>query len=219
MRFSIRNLLLWVLILALGLTVVVQFWQHREETLRHEREVRDLHRQLQAAHQALNKLPVEDPQRAYVLAMPSFTYARWVWRVYLPPGSRYALRMAVGSAVDQAEGVSISSVDGESQQMGYQGQGETTVIVERIPWGKHSVLGVSLGGHQEVSCLLTPEVARCLSQRLQYRERQLGTSGTEDFATNERIDLLQRWYPKGSPNEQDSKAGKPVGFSVWLEPL
>lgn len=219
LRFSIRNLLSWVVILALSLTVVVQHLRHRQLALRYNSELSSLHRQLQAAHQALDKLPIKDPQRASVLAMPSFTYARWVWRVYLPPGSRYVLRVNVGPANENAEGVSVSAVSGHTQHMGYQGRGETTVIVEQVGWNKRPLLGVSLGGHQETNCPLTPDVARCLSQRREYQERQLGSTGAEDFATNERLDLLQRWYPSGAPTPQDPEATKPVGFSVWLEPM
>ena len=96
MRFSIRGLMTVTPLVALLQTVIVQSWRHHETELRHRRETTRLRDQLHAAHQVLRELAVDDRDRAYVLAMPSFAYGRWALRIYMPPGTRYALRVNVG---------------------------------------------------------------------------------------------------------------------------
>ena len=194
LRFSIRSLLLLVALVALGLTVIIQHWQHRDEQLCLRAELRELRDKLYAAEQTLEKLPAGNPNEAAVLATPSFAYGRWAWRVYLPPGHRYALRIAVGTAVEKDNTRIITPAKGHSQQMGLRGDGETTVIVKRILADqKFPILGVAIG-KQEVPCRLTQEVDRCMAGRSDYQEEQTGTAGAEHFAPDETIPLLLRWY-------------------------
>ena len=99
-RFSIRSLLLVVFVVAISLALTVQHWRHHEALVRRDVEIASLRDRLSETQQMLEEIPVSNPQRAYVLAMPSFAYARWVWRVYLPSNSHYALRVNVGHVVE-----------------------------------------------------------------------------------------------------------------------
>jgi hypothetical protein len=139
----------------------------------------------------LKEIPVSNPQRAYVLAMPSFAYARWVWRVYLPSNSHYALRVNVGHVVENGRIRRVAADPGHSQQMGVPGRGETVVIVERFTTNNRKLLGVSVG-RQAVCCSLTPDVRRCMAERTPYQEEQMGSGGVEQIAEDDRIDLLMR---------------------------
>ena len=102
--------------------------------------------------------------------------------------------------------------------MGALGDGETVVVVERLPWGEHTLLGASFGKH-DTSCRLTSEVSRCMADRLPYQEQQLGAGGAADIAGTHPINLLMRWYPSADTFADGQPAPGPVGFSVWLEPF
>jgi hypothetical protein len=102
--------------------------------------------------------------------------------------------------------------------MGALGDGETVVVVERLPWGEHTLLGASFG-KQDTSCRLTAEVSRCLADRLPYQEQQLGAEGATDIGGTQPINLLMRWYPSADTFADGQPAPGPVGFSVWLEPF
>ncbi len=215
-QYSIRGMLLFVLFLALGLTIVFQTHRHRQERSRHQQRIAELVSQLYVAEQTLEKLPVEDPQRVYVQALPSYAHGRWAWRIHLPPGRRYALHMDVGEVVGEGESRHVVVGAGIHDHVsGLTGQGETVVTVQRFDWRSHAVLGASIGRTAEATVHLTPEVASCLGRRIDHRQEQLGTPTTASRAPDERIDLLMRWYP-GEGN--DLNKGSAPGFSVWLEP-
>jgi hypothetical protein len=218
LRFSIRNLLMLIALVALCLTVVVQYWRYHEAESRHHVELAKLRNRLHTSYQILRELPVDDPERAYVLATPSFAYGRWAWRVYLPPASRYALHVDVGHVVEKGTTRRISAARGHSQHIGLQGQGETVVIVERFVKDSQQLLGISIGG-QYSCCRLTPDVDHCMGKRIPHHEQQLGTSAAVDIAGGEQIDLLMRWYPHAITSTTGPTADAPVGFSVWLEPF
>ena len=217
-RFSLRSLLMATLVTALSMALVVQHWQHHAMEMRRKREIVSLRDQLNATQQMLEELPVDNPRRAYALAMPSFAYARWTWRVYLPPNSRYGLRVDVGHVVEEGATRRVSAAQGHSQQMGLQGRGEMVVIVERFITNNRQLLGVSVG-RQQVNCRLTPDVQHCMAERAPYQEEQLGSAGAEEIVADDRIDLLMRWYTQdNAPTTNRSNRGPP-GFSVWLEPF
>ncbi len=215
LQYSIRGLLLLVLCLALALTIVVQSLHHRQERSRLNKQVVELESRLYIAEQTLEKLPVEDPQRVYVQALPSYAHARWAWRIYLPPGRRYALHMDVGEIIGEGDNQRVVVGEGIHDHVsGLTGGGETIVTVQQIPWKKRALLGASVGT-SEASVHLTPDVARCLGRRIDYRQERLGDPTTENLAPDERIDLLMHWYPGQGTKSIDGSA---PGFSVWLEP-
>lgn len=226
LRFSIRELLMAGTIVALVLTLVVQFGRQQQAEERHRFEIYQLESRLRAVYQLVGTLPVEDPDRAYVLAAPSHAYGRWVWRVHLPEGRRYAVRIAVGTYSEQNGSPQITAAKGHDQHFGIAGHGETVIVAEEFRRANRQWLGVSVGDHDS-PCMLTPEVAQCLAQRLPYREEQLGNPALVDLAADERIDLLMRWYPPdGEPVVVPSTApnptlppGPPPGFAIWLEPM
>lgn len=219
-HYSTRNLLALVAVASLSLTVLVQFVQQRQAAQRYEMELSRLRKQLHETQQLLESLPVDDPQRPHVLATPSYAPGRWSWRAFLPPGQRYAVMVRNGP-VGQEQGVWHVQANGaETQQIGVEGKGEMTIIVQHIPWGSHPLLGVSINEH-EITCQLHPEVDRCMADRCPYQEQQSGSSGVEVSSAGERVDLLLRRYPSKYSPDLDSGplANKPVGIEVWLEPM
>ena len=84
LRFSIRELLILTALVALSAALLVQRWQYHQTESHYENELAILRNRLYSTQQVLGELPVADSERAYVLATPSFAYARWAWRLYLP---------------------------------------------------------------------------------------------------------------------------------------
>ncbi len=214
LRFSMREMLMVAALVALLLTVVVLNWQLHSADARHRAELARLNNQLNAVYLLVGKLPVEDPDRAYVLAAPAYSYGRWVWRVYLPEGRRYVVHIDVGT-MSENDGVPIiTAARGYGQHFGLAGHGETVIVAQQFHQDNQSLLGVTVG-NQETCCRLTPEVARSLATRAPYEEEQLGDTAPVDFAAGERIELVKRWYPPADAAAPDA----PVGFSIWLKPL
>lgn len=212
LRFTIRHLLVAILLVALSLTVILQ----KIERQRDRQELRALQERLLLAQQALGELHVEVPTRAYVIATPSYAYARWTWRVHLPPGSRYALRIDVGPINGNGSLTAVSPAQSLSQQMGLAGHGETVIIAEQIYANGKPHLGVTVDKSHTL-CRLTEPVAKCLGDRLPHTEEQLGAAGPVSFSTDETIRLLQRQYPH--PPSDDTRPAAPVGLTVRLEPM
>ncbi len=217
-RFSMREMLMAAALVALLLTAIVQNWRFHLAEARQQAELARVDNELNGLYLLIGKLPVDDPDRAYVLAAPAYSYGRWVWRVYLPEGRRYAVHIDVGSVSEQDGTAVITAASGHAQHFGLRGWGETVIVAEQYRQGNQSLLGVTVG-NQHTCCRLTPEVAGRLAMREPYEEERLGTAAPVDFATDERIDLLRRWYP---PYEGDAPKLPPeesVGFSIWLEPF
>ena len=194
-RYSIGNLLVTFVVVALVLTVVVQHGRHLVELARYDREIDQLRTRLHAAELALPGLPVGDPEKAYILAKPAHAYGRWIWRVYLPSRRLYALHIDVGTADDEGK---ITPARGHAQHMGLRADGVTTIIVEQFDKEGNPLIGASVGKADTV-CRLTPEVDRCMADRPYYQEEQLGGWGVVELEADERIDLLRRWYPPAGP--------------------
>ncbi len=217
-RCSVRDLLMLTSLVAVSLTLMVQSWRNQQTEARHKVEIAQLQHRLHATQQILRDLPVDDPDRAYVLATPPFAYARWAWRVYLPKGRRYVLHVDVGNVVTNGSTKRIVASPGHFQQFGLRGSGETVVVVERFARGKRRLLGVSLEKHN-TCCPLTATVSRCMDDRVRHQEEQLGTSGAAEIAGDDPVELLKRWYPSAKSTTEEPSAGGPPGFSVWLEPV
>ncbi|WP_146394838.1 hypothetical protein [Planctomycetes bacterium CA13] len=208
-QYSIGNLLVACVLVALVLTVVVQHARQLAAEAQFKSEIAQLRNRLHAAELALPELPVDDPKRVYILAEPAYAYGRWTWRAYVPPGNRYTLHIDVGTADHEGK---ITSASGYGQIGGLMGTGITTIMVEQFDSNVSPLLGVSVGKANSV-CRLTPEVDRCFATRPDYEEERLGVSGVVEVQPGERIDLVRRWYPQPGPDDVG-----PVGFSVWLEP-
>jgi hypothetical protein len=95
MRFSLVNavLLLTIAALAMGL-------------YRNGRQVVPLRNEVAWFHQKFGFFPTPDPSRIYALRSRMKAPGIWQWRVYLPNGKNYELRMFVGQAPDPGKDMS-----------------------------------------------------------------------------------------------------------------
>ena len=205
-------------LVALLLTAVVENWRFHRAEARHRAEIARLNSELNGVYLLVGKLPVDDPDRAYVLAAPAYSYGRWVWRVYLPEGRRYAVHIDVGTVSETDGAAVITAASGHAQHFGLEGHGETVIVAEQYRQGNQPLLGVTVG-NQDTCCRLTPEVAGRLGSRQPCEEEQLGTGAPVDFAADERIDLLRRRYPRYDGDSPKLPPDEAVGFSIWLEPF
>jgi len=75
LRFSLLTMLLLTTIIGLGVVVGMQW-----------REIDPLRREVRELRGEVGRLTIDDPTKAYAIALPSMDDNYWRWRIYLPPG-------------------------------------------------------------------------------------------------------------------------------------
>jgi hypothetical protein len=89
-RFSLRNLLLLMTCVALG----VALWQSRQR-------IGPLQTEIELLRRELGYLTIAEPAKVNAIQLQTGNPLIWQWRIYLPPGTRYRIRSSSGFLPDQ----------------------------------------------------------------------------------------------------------------------
>jgi len=91
-RFSLQTLLLLTTIVALGVIV----WRQAGEVVPLRQELRQLRGEM-------GHLTIDDPNKAYAIAVQTSESDTWKWRIYLPPGGTHSFSSYYGTIPSQTE--------------------------------------------------------------------------------------------------------------------
>lgn len=206
-RFSLASLLLFVLFAAslIGLKMS-------------RSEVEQLREQNKELRQQLGVLEVEDRSMVYVKQQISHADLEWRWRVYLPPGHGYHIRMDSG----QIEESGFAKFGGH-HDLKTLPDGEFTLVVRLFKndgLQKGWVLSADWGAGT-LRLGLEPEVGEWIDKKLVNlvgTMEQFGPTFYFDPAENDQVELLRK--RKGDymmPTPTKVVPGPSTGFLIWLE--
>jgi len=226
-RISLLTALLLTAIVALAI-VVAQLW-HKVDPL--QSEVRRLRAEV-------GYLSIDDPTKAYGIAVASSEENTWRWRIHLPPGTKYVLHEWSGhlpnrwperggiAAIEKAHGEkqgtasSGDSLTGEiSVEVRFdydEGKWLSRTIVRRRNDEAAQVSTIKSQVYQPSGDWLSDRRGRTMFSSLKDRQQK-------EFAPNDSILLLhlQRQVIKNLPNNvytSTSPKGNADGVMIWLEP-
>ncbi len=89
-RFSLRELLMLMTLVAMGITIVVLY-----------REVGPLRAENRLLHSMVGDLHVEDESMIYACLKNEVDSYSWHWQIYLPPGRNYQVRYLLRDIPEQ----------------------------------------------------------------------------------------------------------------------
>lgn len=207
LRFSLASLLLVALLLA----ALIGLKMSRVEVESLQQENKELRFQLGA-------LEIEDPSMVYVRQQISHADHEWRWRVYLPPGHGYHLRMESG----QIEESGFSKFKGHTDLKTLP-NGEFTLVIrlfKRDGFQKGWVLSAEWGSgtlrltvEQEVGMWIDNQLVNLVGTK-----DQKGPTFCFDPSENDQVELLRN--RKGDymmPTPTKMVPGPSTGFLIWLE--
>lgn len=194
-RFSLRTLLLLTAIIALSVTVAMQY-----------RELRPLRKEVARLRNEVGELNVEDPAKLHAIRVETDSELEWKWRIWIPENASYRLR-ADGGLVP-AEGFPTG---GGTMYLREPGEHVIRYAIRRDPrdgrWNGslHGPTGSVGKDHQ-----LWVEWASTTST-----SSGVGTS-TRSYDTDRRVEIIRHRVSqaKSSADIEDPASG----FIVWLEP-
>jgi hypothetical protein len=100
-QFSLRTLLLFVLIVALAVTSLVMY-----------RRMADAEKELRTLRDMAGYLTIDDEKLFYAIGLETYEPLTWRWRVHLPAGHKYSWRLESGKiprlGLTQGSGVSTT---------------------------------------------------------------------------------------------------------------
>lgn len=226
-RFNIKALVSLTTIVGL-LIVIVQQW----------REIGPLRAEVRRMRNELGYLLVDDPSRAYVIGMRSFENDSWKWRIYLPPGGKYALCERSGrfpSRATHSEDSWFDEVRNSASGMGstsFNMEGEFVLEGRLIKEGDSWVFvtdRINMEDGRVISSIrsrITVEPAS--GDWLSDRRARINFSDTSPeqkcFQQGKPILLLNMVRPEITelPNgsfDSEVPQGEADGFAIWIEPV
>lgn len=203
-RFSLRNLLLMMTILALALGLVVVGWNnHRLDEINQALEAEN-----RRLRDEVGELSIEDPGKLHAIHVKSASYLEWIWRVWIPEGREYRLRCVTGEVPEagfpQQTGGTIMLRESGEQVIRYS--------IRRDPrdgklYGSLSVRGASVGKDEHAWAEWGSHVTTTSG---------VGTSARV-YPPGEVVELGRHRVSQASSSSdiEDPSAG----FLIWLEPM
>jgi hypothetical protein len=196
-RFSLLTIFLCATIVALSLVI----W-------RLYREIAPLRAENRELRKVTGELYVDDPTQFYSVQAPQPDKLTWRWRVWVPEGYRYGVRVARNSVPKEAFPSSAGMIHSLEP-------GESTVTF-RIFWDpkQEAWLGV-------VS-LPTQSIEGMPMEWVKWKQVSSSTAGvfatTAMAAPGDRV-LLIRHRVFDDVNDPQQTAEPAAGFMIWLDPL
>lgn len=194
-RFSLRTLLLVTAIIALSVTVAMQYRELgplREEVARLRREV--------------GELTVEDPTKLHAIRVETENELEWKWRIWIPEGASYRLRSHGGPIPKEGY-----PTDGGTTYLRKPGEYIIRYVIRRDPrdgrWNGslHSPRGSVGKDHQ-------PWV--------EWNSRVSMTAGvgqsTQSYETGRLVEITR--YRASQADSSEDIEDPAAGFMIWLEP-
>jgi hypothetical protein len=223
-RFSLLTLLLLTTIVGLAIVVGLQW-----------RELDPLRRELRQLRSEVGHLTIDDPTKAYAIAVPAMEDNHWRWRLYLPPGRQrdvfvYSghLPRRTGLLTEWLKGVVDDGVGMSTSGSDFVGEltFECRAFEKVDQWTMHTRYGrqdgnttVSGGGgttiHQQDNWF-----AEGLSR---MTSSDVGHGRQQEFEADAPIVLLHIIRPvvkelPGGGHTSQSPTGSADGVVVWIQP-
>jgi hypothetical protein len=223
-RISIFSALLLMTIVGMAI-VIAQLW----------REVGPAREEIKRLRAEVGHLSIDDPKKAYAIAVPTSEEDTWKWRIYLPPGRTYTLHERSGRQLPQPsqhpgktwfDAVLRAGSGGSSSGSAIQGElsFEAKLIQKDDRWvlvtnytksdGSSSTRG---GGTDSIY----PD--EWLSERRSRPTRSdVPSVGQKEFEPGQPILLLHRMKPvitetPGGGYSSQMPDGPTEGFVLWIE--
>ncbi len=211
-RFSLRTLLLLLVIVCLAIPLVLQSF----ELYRAEAELRQLRNQL-------GHLNVDDRGKVHVIALDTGEPNTWRWRIFLPKGFRYTWCLGYGDI--PATGVPKPKWSSTSNEPYWDSQSEVVVNTKlrQMDDGNWSlsVSSIIAGKTDQMggTKLTIPDEEMRWTRKVPSQESStLGSRGTATVDPNGPIVLLQRRAREMGPAGRFERSAKPMpGYMIWLE--
>lgn len=226
LRFSLLTFLFLTTIVAMAIVLMMQW-----------REMGPMHAELRRLRAETGQLAIDDPQKAYAIAIPMVDDDTWRWRIYLPPGRRYALYEYSGYLPNQVlfsgrawyDEVKAKGGGGSSSSTAQTGEFILDAHIDKDggQWvmttkARHQVgPQIETGGsrvsiHQPHGDWLADNRGRIVSSSVNATKQR-------EFGPDEPILLLHRIRPvitelPGGGYTSSTPTGPADGFALWLEP-
>ena len=222
-QFSLFSLLLLFVIACLIAGYVGQsrrMEEARRELARRDETIKRLRQELGIDEDAESALTVVDPAKVHVVALPSFEEEAWRWKIYLPPGKKWAIGIESRHAESAGEPLSL-------------GGGSTSTINDDGELLLEARLLRDLKGFPQVKVRLARAGAAHGSVYLdalfkskgRVQVQQAGRPKQVVFPANQRVEILRRTVlfpppgdaagPPGASHEQGVIA---IYLAEWVPP-
>ena len=171
-------------------------------------EIQRLQQQNNELKKELGYIAIEDPKKAYTRELASLDATQWRFRVYLPPGKRYHLRI-------RDEWVDEDFPRSTSGSGPIQPEGEFTLTVgfSQDALGRWQVR-ITMPGNSQMSTI-QEEKSKWLADPRFVGSNPLGGTQTE-LDPDKRVQLI-RWRAE-STRQGETPKSPADGFMIWLEP-
>ncbi len=194
-RFSLLTLLLATTLIALAVTVVLLY-----------RELGPLRREVARLRNELGQLDLDDLSQVHAIQLEGENELEWKWRVWIPHGARYQLRVSGGPIPFEgfpSDGGTIRLHDADEMVIRYRIRRDA----KDGSWqGTLNTPSASIGSdpHPWVDWPSRSTVSRGVGR------------STERFDPHHRIELMRyRVAPARLPTNNQEPS---MGFLIWLEP-
>lgn len=209
LRFSLASLFLLTALICVTTAYVLQ----RAEVRRKEAEIRQYRIDLGLLDDRPGVLVVDDPKKVHVAALPAFEPMHWRWRVYLPPGKQWTLRLDHGEMFDdEARG------SGAATDLKVSGEFMLELAVQRSLEGRVEIVA-KCGTQSLMAGILDDRMIKALINERQATQTLTGSPKQQSFEPQESVPLVT--WKSSVPSESsagDVSADSPeLGFSFFLD--
>jgi hypothetical protein len=208
-QFSLRSLLLFILIVALVVTSLLMY-----------RRMSDAEQELVKLRNVAGYLKIDDENRFYAIAIETDEPWTWLWRVYLPAGYKYSWHMNYGNipANDTSDNSGGSASDGAPRIKGT----EATVYLSlrKDPENKWllNLTCLSSDGKNNLSITVSDDVMNQILNAKMTEGENIGEGKAVSYKIDKPIIFLKRRIGEKQPNGSWQSSQKPMpGIIIWLE--
>jgi hypothetical protein len=206
LRFSLASLFLLTALICVTTAYLLQ----RRESVRKDAEIRQYRIDLGLLDDRTTALVIDDATKVHVAALPAPRALQWRWRVYVPPGNQWTVRLEQGrdNAVDFGGSATSTSLDERGEMI-------IEARLERALNGKARMV-VNWGTEG-----LTSSVAEKGAEVILHGERVksvvAGQPKQQSYEAQGEIDLLRFHYSvpgDTTPVTRPSEPYSEFGFSI-----
>lgn len=205
-RFSLLNLVLMTTIVALGITVFLQY-----------RELAPLRVEVRQLREETGQLVVDDPTKLQAIGIDTYNDWAWKWRIWIPAGKAYRVRSATADIPKRGQ---FPSNVGFST-LGAEPEGRELVLsarIERKPSGELR-LAIAREGTTSYSSVLDKNSDWLLKGSIGSSFEEVADT-TRTAKPGEPLVLIRKQVYYASPSGQIPPRPEPDttdGLMVWLE--
>jgi hypothetical protein len=212
-RFSLRTLLLLMVIAGLGMIVIVQsrrLWQSEKE--------------LSQLRDETGRLTVEDRSKVHVIAIPTDEPNTWRWRMFIPKGARYSWNLAYGDIPAEELPRPRTSSFSNAQRGDFEREVLITSSLRQLESGDWTLSVGSRIGDSEAqmggASVTIPDEAMAWTRTIPSREGSaLGSVGVRTLDPQEPIVLLKWRSGERKPDGRFGPSAEPMpGYMIWMQP-